>query len=86
MKRTHLTSLGGLDNITDYTWKCLQRYVILDLEVECVWDTPQPMFVNDHVKSRSDCIKEQPLLTLCGAFSILANNFESDQFLCAEEL
>ena len=79
-------SLGGIDNITNHMWKPPQRYAILDLELECVWDTLKPMFVNDLVESHSDCIKEQPLLTLCGAFSILANNFESDQFLCAEEL
>jgi hypothetical protein len=43
-------------------------------------------FLNDLVKSLSGRIKEQTLPTLDGAFSILANTFESDQFLCAEEL
>ena len=79
-------SFGNIDNITDHTSKPQQTHVILDLEVECVWDTLKPMFVNDLVKSHSDRIKEQPLLTLSRTFSILANNFESGQFLCAEEL
>ncbi len=61
-------------------------YVILDLELECVWDTLKPTFLNDLVKLLSDCIKEQSLFTLDGAFSILANAFESEQFLCAKEL
>ena len=61
-------------------------YVILDLELECVWDTLKPTFLNDLVKLLSDCIKEQSLFTLDSAFSILANAFESDQFLCTEEL
>ena len=61
-------------------------YAILDLELECIWDTLKPTFLNDFVKLLSDCIKEQPLFALNGTFSILANAFESDQFLCAEEL
>ena len=85
MDESH-ASLGGIDNITDPTWKPPQTYVILDLELECVWDTHKPMFVNDLIKSHSDRIKERPLLTLNGAFSILANNFETNQFLYAEEL
>ena len=68
-------SIGGLDNITDHMWKPQQTYAILDLEVECVWDTLKPLFVNDIVKAHSDRVKEQLLLTLNGAFSILANIF-----------
>jgi hypothetical protein len=61
-------------------------YTILDLELECVRDALKPTFLNDLVKSLSDCIKEQPLFNLNNAFSIPANAFEFDQFLCAEEL
>jgi hypothetical protein len=59
--------------------------MILDLELECILDTLKPTFLNDLVKLLSDCIKEQPLFTLDGVFSIPANAFASDQFLCAEK-
>jgi hypothetical protein len=54
-------SLGGIDNITDHTWKPPQTLVILDLELECIWDTLKPTFPNDLVKLLSDCIKEHAL-------------------------
>jgi hypothetical protein len=38
--------------------------MILDLELEYVWDNLKPTFLNDLVKSLSDRIKEQPLLLL----------------------
>jgi hypothetical protein len=79
-------SFGGFDNITNRTWKPPQMYAILDHELECIRDTLKPTFVNDHVELLSDHTKEQPPLTLGGAFSILAKTFESDQFLCAEKL
>ncbi len=79
-------SFGGIDNITNRTKSSPQRYAILDLELECIRDTLKATFLNDLVNLLSDCIKEQNLFTLDGALSILANAFESNQFLCAEEL
>ncbi len=69
---------GGTNNITNCTWKTTQTYTILDLELECIRDNLKPVFLNDLVEPLSDRIKEQPLLTLDGAFNVLANIFESN--------